>query len=99
MTNEMNTEKSIQTLCLLRHDGRILLGMKKVRLGAGKYNGFGGKVEPGESIEDATIREMREESGVTVSDLSKFAVLQFVAPERPLIEIHLFQANAYEASQ
>lgn len=42
--------------------GKILLGLKKLRLGAGLYNGFGGQVEPGEAIDQAAIREFKEET-------------------------------------
>lgn len=34
----------------------VLLGMKKRGFGAGKWNGFGGKVQPGETIEEAARR-------------------------------------------
>ena len=34
----------------------IMLAMKKIRFGIGKYNGVGGKVKEGESVEDATVR-------------------------------------------
>ena len=56
------------TLLLLRSNGRILLGRKKRGFGAGKANGFGGKVEVGETILQAAVREMQEECGVTVED-------------------------------
>lgn len=88
-------EKIIQTLCILEHDGRILLGMKKVRLGAGLYNGFGGKVEPGEDIREAALREMKEESGLEVLDLEKFGVLEFRSPKRTTIEGHFFRATRF----
>ena len=42
---------------------RILLGRKKRGFGADKYNGFGGKLEAGESFRDCAIRELFEESG------------------------------------
>jgi 8-oxo-dGTP pyrophosphatase MutT (NUDIX family) len=45
-------------------DGEVLLGMKKRGFGVGKFNGFGGKVESGESVPDAAVRELREESGL-----------------------------------
>ncbi len=45
-------------------DGSVLLGMKKRGFGAGKWNGFGGKVEKGESNTQAAIRELEEESGI-----------------------------------
>lgn len=88
----------IQTLCILEHEGRILLGMKKVRLGAGRWNGFGGKVQPGETVEEAAIREVKEECGLDVTELEKFGVLEFTAPERSLIQVHLFRTNKYSGT-
>lgn len=44
------------TLVLVVQPGRVLLGMKKRGFGAGKWNGFGGKVQPGETIEQAAHR-------------------------------------------
>ena len=38
------------TLLLLERGNQVLLGNKKRGFGAGKANGFGGKVEPGETI-------------------------------------------------
>lgn len=57
--------KTATTLLLLRRGDEILLAMKKRRFGAGKWNGVGGKTEPGETILAAAIRECREEIGVT----------------------------------
>ncbi|XP_061212981.1 oxidized purine nucleoside triphosphate hydrolase isoform X2 [Neopsephotus bourkii] len=41
------------TLVLVVQPQRVLLGLKKRGFGAGLWNGFGGKVQPGESIEEA----------------------------------------------
>ncbi len=38
-------EKTVMTLCIIRHEGRILLGRSKRGIGMGKVNGFGGHVE------------------------------------------------------
>ncbi|MCQ4978256.1 NUDIX domain-containing protein, partial [Veillonella parvula] len=43
---------------------RILLGRKKRGFGADKYNGFGGKLDDGESFRECAIRELFEESGL-----------------------------------
>lgn len=52
---EMLSSKLL-TLVLVVQPGKVLLGMKKRGFGAGKWNGFGGKVNPGETIEDAARR-------------------------------------------
>ena len=46
----------VLTLVFIRRQGEILLGYKKRGFGAGKWNGFGGKVEAGETIEEAAER-------------------------------------------
>lgn len=45
----------------------VLLGMKKRGFGQGKWNGFGGKVEPGETVEAAALRELEEEACLTAA--------------------------------
>lgn len=69
------------TLCLLVKDDQILLAMKKRGFGAGKWNGVGGKLSPGEAIENAAIRETLEEIGVKPSILRHTAVLNFYFPK------------------
>ncbi len=43
----------------------------------GKWNGIGGKIEPGESPEEAVIREAKEETGLTIRSPKMRAVLTF----------------------
>jgi ADP-ribose pyrophosphatase YjhB (NUDIX family) len=78
----------------------ILLGLKKAGFAQGKLNGFGGKVENGETIEKAAARELEEESAVRVSeqDLCKMARLTFVFPARPEWDqvVHVFLARQWE---
>jgi 8-oxo-dGTP diphosphatase len=76
------------TLCFLLRagaPGQILLGLKKVGFGQGKYGGVGGKVEAGEAPSHAATREVREETGIVVaeSDLRPAACLTFRFPHRP----------------
>ena len=78
----------------------ILLGLKKAGFAQGKLNGFGGKVENGETIERAAVRELREETGVLVSeqDLRRMAHLTFVFPAKPGWDqvVHVFLARQWE---
>jgi 8-oxo-dGTP diphosphatase/2-hydroxy-dATP diphosphatase len=82
------------TLCLARKGDEILLGYKKMGFGEGRWNGFGGKVEPGEGIEAAAIREMKEESGVDVRNPEEVAVVEFTLRGLPQIhEVHVFMTE------
>lgn len=71
---------------LREHEGRVevLLGRKKHGLGEGYFVGLGGKLEPGESAADAAVREVFEESGVTVvaDDLEPRGLLTYRFPHR-----------------
>ncbi len=80
------------TLCIPITDSEILLGRKKLRWGAGKWNGFGGKIDEGESVEEATVRELEEECGLCAhkDKIEKVAVLKFYFNEKPTFLMHTF---------
>lgn len=65
------------TLCFIVKDTRILLIRKKRGLGAGKINGPGGRLEPGETTLAAAIRETQEEVGLTPLGVEERGVLHF----------------------
>ena len=81
------------TLCLVTNGEKILLGMKKEGFGAGRWNGFGGKVKDGETLESAALRELHEEAGLTAepSALDKAAVLTFHFSGNPEWQVHVFR--------
>ncbi|MEN9405432.1 MAG: 7,8-dihydro-8-oxoguanine triphosphatase [Candidatus Parcubacteria bacterium] len=86
----------IVTLCLIQEDSKILLGLKKRGFGEGRWNGFGGKVEEGESIEEATIRETQEECGVHVADLIKVGIVDFLFQDgSKQMQVHFFRPGSY----
>lgn len=89
------------TLLLLQQGDRVLLGMKKRGFGVGRWNGFGGKVEPGESLVEAAVREMEEEAGVRISPPEAALVgnLRFDfrgSAER--LEVHVFHASSFDGA-
>lgn len=43
----------------------------------GKWNGLGGKLEPGETPEECVIREVREESGLIIHNPTLKGILTF----------------------
>jgi len=71
------------TITLLLKDDEVLLAMKKRGFGMGKWNGVGGKPNPGEDIVATAIRESQEEIGVTPLEPKKVAVLNFYFPLIP----------------
>lgn len=73
------------TLCFLIRGDEVCLGMKKVRFGAGKWNGFGGKVgdieeHKNETPEETIRRESVEEFSVELKNLEKVAEIVFNFP-------------------
>lgn len=83
----------IMTLCIPHRGDEVWLGMKKRGFGANRWNGFGGKVKEGETIEQAAIREMEEESGFRPSRLEPAGVLLFQNGDSPyLIKMHIFRS-------
>ncbi len=66
-----------RTLLFLIKDRQILLAMKKRGFGAGRWNGVGGKLDLGETLEQAVVRETQEEIEVTPTRYEKVAELDF----------------------
>jgi 8-oxo-dGTP pyrophosphatase MutT (NUDIX family) len=83
----MNPVRDCTLVFLIRREGveikDICLAMKKRGFGAGRWNGTGGKVEKGETIEAAAIREAKEEIGVDLREISKIGELLFSFSHNP----------------
>jgi 8-oxo-dGTP diphosphatase/2-hydroxy-dATP diphosphatase len=87
-----NRPRKLLTLALICKAPNILLGMKKRGFGAGRWNGFGGKLMDGESIEDATRREIKEEVGLEVGEIFEQGVLDFEFQGKDeILEVHVFK--------
>jgi 8-oxo-dGTP diphosphatase / 2-hydroxy-dATP diphosphatase len=91
--------EKVETLITIYQNPKILLGMKKVRFGKGKYNGFGGKVKPGENLKECVTRETQEESGLKIKDLKKMGKILFsFESDEPDHLVHFFVATEFEGT-
>ncbi len=86
-------------LCYIRDGRRVLLQLKaKGRFGGGFWNAPGGKLADGEAPEEATVREVREETGLAVGDLRDHGTLSFYfgTPAEPDIVVRVYAAGHVE---
>lgn len=85
------------TLTLFMDGNKILLGEKKRGFAKGTLNGIGGKQDPGETIEQAMIRECQEEIGATPTRFEQVGKIDFdlwYKGEHALMEMFIY--NCYE---
>ena len=87
------------TLCYLER-GRDYLMLHRVKKevdeNKDKWIGIGGKFEEGESPEDCLLREVREETGLTLTSWRYRGIVTFVSDEWGTEYMHLFTADAWE---
>lgn len=89
----------LTTLCYIEKDNRYLMlhRVKKVNdENHDKWIGVGGKFEPGESPEDCLLREIKEETGLTLKKYDFRGIVTFVSDEWRTEYMHLFTATEYE---
>lgn len=74
----------------------ILLGIKKRGFGVGKWNGYGGKLEGTETIEECAKRELFEECGIIALELKRCGYLYFKILETSMImRVHVYQTWSF----
>ena len=81
------------TLLFVIRDGHVLLIRKKRGLGAGKINGPGGRLDPGETPADCAVREVREELCVTPIGVKPAGELMFQFADGHSIHGYVFTAT------
>ena len=100
-------EEKSYTLIFCRREtpsgfNEILLGMKKRGFGTGKWNGFGGKIESGESAEEGAIRELEEESSLVVSgeNMLRRGYLVFNMQEsQKIMKVHVYETWKWSGNE
>ena len=83
------------TLVYVVEGNSVLLIRKKRGLGAGKINAPGGRLEPGESLEECAIREVQEELLVTPLELELIGDNRFQFVDGYSLHAHVYRANGY----
>ena len=88
----------LSTLCFCISDDSVLLAMKKRGFGAGKWNGYGGKVGEKESPRTAAARELKEESNLFAAEhtLEQVALVRFYFDGSQLFECHVFLVRDWQ---
>ncbi len=86
------------TLCYIRHGGKTLLlhrVKKENDLNKDKWIGVGGGFEDKESPEDCLLREVYEETGLTLTDYAYRGIVTFVSDKWETEYMHLFTADGF----
>lgn len=89
------------SLCYILKDGKCLMlhrTKKENDLNHDKWIGIGGKFEDKESPEDCVLREVWEETGLTLTDYRYRGVVTFVSDRWPTEYMHLFTATGFSGA-
>ena len=81
------------TIMLVEHEGKLLLG-RQPRFPPRRFSALAGFVEPGEAIEEAVAREVLEEAGVTVRDVTYVSSQPWPFPSQLMIGCHAYAENS-----
>lgn len=88
----------LTTLCYIEKDGCYLMlhrTAKKDDINRDKWIGVGGHFEEGESPDDCLLREVREETGLSLTEYRFRGIVTFIADGAPAEYMHLFTATGF----
>lgn len=89
------------TLCYIQREGQYLMlhrVKKKNDVNQDKWVGIGGKFEDKESPEDCLLREVKEETGLTLTNYAYRGLVTFVSDQWETEYMHLFTADQFEGT-
>ena len=95
------------TLCYIENEDYYLMlyrNKKQDDPNAGKWIGVGGKMEQGETVEGCLLREVKEETGITLEKYEKRGVIDFISDTWEDERMHLFtgtveKRDSYECNE
>lgn len=88
----------LSTVCYIEKEGKYLMlhrTKKKNDINEGKWLGIGGKFEDKESPEDCIIREVKEETGLTLNSVKLRGILTFINTICETEYIYVFTSNDF----
>ncbi len=89
----------LSTLCYIEKDGRYLMlhrTKKKNDINKDKWLGIGGKFEKGESPEECLVREVKEETGLTLKSYQLRGIVTYVSNQWETEYMYVFTATEFE---
>ena len=89
------------TLCYIEHEGKYLMLhriKKKSDINAGKWIGVGGKFEPGETADECVVREVYEETGLTLTGYERVGLVKFSSDMEEAEDMYLYRGTSFEGS-
>ena len=89
----------LSTLCYIEKDGKYLMlhrTVKKNDVNKDKWIGVGGHFEADESPEECILREVKEETGYTLTSYRFCGIVTFVSGNGVTEYMHLFTADGFE---
>ncbi|KXN74749.1 hypothetical protein CONCODRAFT_2061 [Conidiobolus coronatus NRRL 28638] len=94
---KLTNYKLYTLIMVLDKQNNVLLGRKKRGFGEGNWLGFGGKLEPGETVEEGARRELQEECGLIAEELQKIGNLKIIFNNENLLhDIEVFYCTKYK---
>ncbi len=94
--------KELSTLCYIEKDGKYLMLHRTVKendVNRDKWIGVGGHFEKNESPEECLLREVKEETGYTLTSWQYRGIVTFVYGEDTIEYMSLFTADGFEGTQ
>ena len=89
----------LTTICYIEKDGKYLMlhrTKKKNDMNQGKWLGIGGKFEENETPEECIIREVKEETGLTLKSYKLRGIVTYISNQYETEYMYIFTSNDFE---